>query len=109
MAYAELPIYFSKYDKVDIVKAAQKILSQKKYNWAYEREWRVLGDHPGQLLYQGDVVTDVYLGSRILNEHKTRLLERMTGRNVNFHQMTVSGYSHGWTKLKRPTLVHIDD
>ena len=75
VAYAKSPIYLSKYDKVDIVKAAQKILSQKKYNWAYEREWRVLGDHPGQLSYQGDIVTDVYLGSRILEQHKTRLLE----------------------------------
>lgn len=100
VAYAESPIYLSKYYKVDVVTAAQKILSQKKYNWAYEREWRVLGDHPGQLSYQGDVVTDVYLGSRVLAEHKAQLLEGMAGRIVNFHQMTVSGYRHRWTKLK---------
>lgn len=57
IAYGESPIYLSKHDREDTIKAAQKILSQKKYNWAYEREWRVMGDHPGHLLYQGDVVT----------------------------------------------------
>jgi DUF2971 family protein len=37
VAYAESPIYLSKYDRGDIIKAAQKILSQKKFNWAYHR------------------------------------------------------------------------
>jgi hypothetical protein len=86
------------------VKAAQKILSQKKYNWAYEREWRVLGDYPGQLPYDGDVVTDVYFGSRILLDNKSRILEAMGGRSINFHQMAVAGYRRSWKKLKRPEL-----
>ena len=108
VAYAESPIHLSKHDRGDIIKAAQKILSQKKYNWAYEREWRVMGDYPGHLPYQGNVVTDVYFGSRIRPHHKTRILQGMGGRNINFHQMKVAGYRHSWTKLKRPELVHME-
>ncbi|WP_439402139.1 DUF2971 domain-containing protein [Bradyrhizobium sp. DASA03068] len=104
VAYADAPIYLSKHDKADVVKAAQKILSQKKYNWAYEREWRVLGDYPGQLAYDGDVVTDVYFGSRISPDNKARILKAMGGRTINFHQMAVAGYRHSWKKVKRPEL-----
>jgi Protein of unknown function (DUF2971) len=101
VAYAETPIYLSKYDRDDVVKAAQKILSQKKYNWAYEREWRVMADSPGQLPYQGDVVTDVYFGSRILQHEKHSIIEGMGGRNISFYQMKVSAYRHRWSKIKR--------
>jgi hypothetical protein len=109
VAYAEAPIYLSKHDKDDVIKAAQKILSQKKYNWAYEREWRVLGDHPGQLPCADDVVTDVYIGSRISQDHKSCILSGMGGRNVNFYQMTVSGYRHSWSKIARPKVVHVEE
>ena len=109
VAYAETPIYLSKYDKDDVVKAAQKILSQKKYNWAYEREWRVIGDHPGQLPCQGDVVVDVHFGSRIPQDRKDRIIHGMSARNISFYQMNVSGYRHSWSKIKRPRLAHIDE
>jgi hypothetical protein len=109
VAYAETPIYLSKYDKDDIIKAAQKILSQKKYNWAYEREWRVMGDYPGQLACQGDVVTDVYFGSRISHDRKDRILHGMGGRNIKFHQMKVSGYRHSWSRIKRPKVVQAEE
>jgi Protein of unknown function (DUF2971). len=99
VAYADAPIYLSKHDNDDIVAAAQKILSQKKYNWAYEREWRVLGNHPGPLPYDGDIITDVYLGSRILPDVKERVLSGMASRNIRFHQMKVAGYRHSWSKL----------
>ncbi len=109
IAYAESPIYLSKHDRGDVIQAAQKILSRKKYNWAYEREWRVMGDHWGRLPYEVDVVTDVYFGSRIAPDNKVRALDGMGGRNVKFHQMKVAGYRHSWTKLKRPKLVHMSD
>jgi hypothetical protein len=109
VAYAETPIYLSKYDKDDVIKAAQKILSHKKYNWAYEREWRVIGDYPGQLPYQRDVITAVYFGSRIPEHQKTRIIEGMGGRNVKFYQMTVSSYRHSWSEIKKPRVVRPEE
>jgi hypothetical protein len=102
VSYADAPIYLSKYDKDDVIAAAQKILSQKRYNWAYEREWRVLGDYPGQLLYAGDIVTDVYFGSRLPPWTHDQLVNNLARHNLNFHQMKVAGYGFTWSKLKTP-------
>ena len=42
------------------------VLSQKKFNWAYEREWRVLGPI-GQVWSTGRVqsVEGIFFGSRV--------------------------------------------
>jgi hypothetical protein len=98
MAYAEKPVRLSKHDHGDVYAAAHKILSQKKYNWAYEREWRVLGEYPGQLPYQGDIVTDIYFGSLTEAHHKQQIKSAFAGRSVNFHVMKVTGYKHRWMK-----------
>lgn len=108
VAYVDAPINLSKHDKIDFVKAAQKILSQKKYNWAYEREWRVMGDHPGRLPYTGDIVIVVYLGSRISAPNKQRIMNGLRGRNVNFYQMKVAGYRHSFSKIDTPILAHTE-
>jgi hypothetical protein len=99
MAYADTPVRLSKYNKDDVYAAAHKILSQKKYNWAYEREWRVMGEYPGQLPYQGDIVSDVYFGSRIDLNHKSRIIAVFGGREVKFRQMKVTGYRHSWSRI----------
>jgi hypothetical protein len=99
MAYADVPVRLSKHDKTDIYAAAHKILSHKKYNWAYEREWRVMGEHPGELLYEGDVVTDIYFGSRAEAHPINRMAVTLGGRSIRFHQMKVTGYRHKWTRI----------
>lgn len=106
VGYADAPVRLSKHDKTSIYAAAHKILSQKKYNWAYEREWRLLGEYPGQLQYQGDVVTDVYFGSRIAQDRKNEIIHGMAGRAIKFHQMKVAGYRHTWSKMRTPQLVN---
>lgn len=98
MAYADAPVRLSKHDKSDVYAAARKILSHKKYNWAYEREWRVLGEHPGELLYGGDIITDIYFGSRADPHHIGRMTVTLKGRGIRFHQMKVTGYRHRWMK-----------
>jgi hypothetical protein len=107
VAYADAPVRLSKHDKSDWYEAAQKVLSQKKYNWAYEREWRLLGDHPGQIQHEGDVITDVYFGSRITPNHKNQIIDGMAERGIKFHQMKVAGYHHSWSKIITPQLVSL--
>lgn len=108
VSYADTPIYVSKHDKDDLVTAAQKILSQKRYNWAYEREWRVLGDQPGRLFCDGDTVTDIYFGSRILPEKQNKLLSALSGRSFKFRQMKVTGYNLSWGRLRVSKPVRIE-
>jgi Protein of unknown function (DUF2971) len=99
IAYADSPLRLSKRDKLDdIYAAAQKILSHKKYNWAYEREWRVLADYVGQQPFTGDVVTDVYFGSLTTLANKQLIKNAFAGRSVRFYAMKVTGYRHRWMK-----------
>lgn len=105
IAYADAPLRLSKHERSNVIAAAQKILSQKKYNWSYEREWRVLADYPGQLPYQGDIITEVYFGFRISEDHKQAILSGMGARGINFKQMKIAGYSHTPAKIVTPKLV----
>jgi Protein of unknown function (DUF2971) len=91
----------------DLERAAVIILSQKKSNWAYEREWRVLvmkspAEESGtQINIKRLCVTHVYLGSRIDREHKQRLLHELHGTGIAISQMEVSDYRHTWSSLRR--------
>jgi hypothetical protein len=65
LSYVDTPPLIYPPDVRNAGKAAIKILSQKKYNWAYEREWRVLGPvGPVELGIQ-QAVTAIYFGSRV--------------------------------------------
>src|SRR5260370_12808972 len=99
VGYDDTPGRFFKNDKGRAHSAAHKILNHKKYNWAYEREWRLLGEYPGQLPYVGDIVTDIYFGSLTKPEHKEQIRSAFAGRSLNFHVMKVTGYRHRWTRL----------
>jgi hypothetical protein len=52
--------------------AAIQILSQKKYNWAYEREWRVMGPVGNTSIGRVQAVKAVYFGSRVDLGHRNR-------------------------------------
>ncbi|TYO62143.1 DUF2971 domain-containing protein [Bradyrhizobium hipponense] len=41
VAYDDKPAFVSVADMDNIPSAIRKVLSQKKFNWAYEREWRL--------------------------------------------------------------------
>ncbi len=54
--------------------AALRILSHKKANWVYEREWRVLW-HQGKMPIPGKgIIRELRLGSRIKDDHRNSLL-----------------------------------
>ena len=64
LAYVDEPplIYPSHANDAD--NAAFRILSQKKSNWAYEREWRVLGSIGRVDISSSQALKGIYFGSR---------------------------------------------
>jgi hypothetical protein len=80
--------------------AAVRILSHKKSNWHYEREWRVLGGIGRLNITSKACVRELYLGSRISSSHKDKLLAALAKTHIRIHEMRVSGYTHKWRKIK---------
>jgi len=80
-------------------KAAVHILSQKKYAWAYEREWRVLA-HVGEVPIESEQpVRAIYLGSRISQDHRKTILQRIKRLAIKAYAMKVDGYAHTWEPI----------
>ena len=76
------------------------IFSQKKGSWAYEREWRVLGP-TGRVEIDRPCVTQIYLGAAIEARHKKEILREFEGTDIEISKMTVNGYEHSWSKLRK--------
>jgi hypothetical protein len=94
VAYGDAPPPVSRDDALNSRSAAIKILSHKKANWAYEREWRVLG-RIGENGYDDErVVTGIYFGSRIPHMYREQLLEQLDDLRIEFFNMSVEGYKH---------------
>lgn len=89
--------------------AAKTVLSHKKSCWLYEREWRLLTSPaaiqvPGPLHIASTGSTKaVYLGPRMNNDIKAKMISSLTKLNVDIHTLQVSGYEHKWTRLKKPS------
>src|SRR5262245_8766235 len=62
LGYDDNPPLISSGVGKNVEAAARIILSQKKYNWAYEREWRVLAPKGRVCLERENPVKAVYLG-----------------------------------------------
>jgi hypothetical protein len=79
--------------------AATYILSQKKLNWAYEREWRVLGPVGPVKIGRVQAVKAIYFGSRVNLQHRRRILSRIQGTDIRAYMMEVDGYDHFWEPI----------
>ncbi|WP_428390575.1 DUF2971 domain-containing protein [Lichenicoccus sp.] len=99
LAYAEEPPLISPSHTSNATTAAIRILSQKKYNWAYEREWRVLG--PVGQVRTGSLqpVKQIFFGSRVDLSHRHRILSKIQGTAVKAYMMNVGGYDHNWEPI----------
>jgi Protein of unknown function (DUF2971) len=90
--------------------AALRILSQKKFNWAYEREWRVLAGLGRTELGLENPLRAIYFGSQVDSQHRHKILLRIQGTGIKAYIMEVDGYEQTWTpineaakpKLRRP-------
>jgi Protein of unknown function (DUF2971) len=72
--------------------AAVRILSQKKYNWANEREWRVLGPVGEVGFGKVQAVKAIYFGSRADRRQQKQILEKIDGTSIRAFMMDVDGY-----------------
>ena len=72
---------------------AKMVLSYKNYRWLYEREWRMFAPL-GKAHYQKtECVTRVYLGSRIKDEDRDRIMNTMNRLAIETKDMTINKYS----------------
>ena len=102
MGYDDSPPRVSGNDWRARDEGARKIFSQKKYNWAYEREWRVLGSIGKVTFNSKEVVRSVYLGSRIDPDSQNKILRALAGSEVDIYEMDIDGYRHDWSPIQGP-------
>ena len=79
---------------------AIKILSHKKANWIYEREWRLLADIGPLRIESARCIVEIRLGSRILSQHRELMLDALRDAGISVSTMTVNDYRHKWTNEK---------
>jgi len=101
MIYGDRPPRISSGDLADLRCAAVKILSQKKDNWSYEREWRIFSFPVGmrQIHSNERVIRAIYLGSRISRRHRSRILEKFNSTKIIIRSTVVRGYNHTWSSV----------
>jgi hypothetical protein len=102
LSYGDKPPMVNTKEALDIHSASVKILSQKKFNWAYEREWRVLGPLGSVEITKTNCITHLYFGSRITAAHKKRIMHEFQNSKLKIYEMKVSDYSHTWKRLNPP-------
>jgi hypothetical protein len=93
MAYNEKPSWVGVRDTKNIDDAVKKVFSQKKFNWAYEREWRVLGHKQRNYISDKKATKCVYLGPRLGLEHSTHVRTALSKAGITFKQIEVDSYS----------------
>ena len=98
LGYDERPPRLTKAD-LQNRQAAHKILSQKKFNWSYEREWRLLGVPGKAKIDDQNCVRAVYFGSRIAPVYRNKLVKELKKRKISAYAMDVDGYGHVWQPL----------
>jgi len=72
---------------------AKMVLSYKNYRWLYEREWRMFASL-GKVSYRpNNCVTRVYLGSRIEDDDRIRIKNRLKRLKIKTSDMSIDKYS----------------
>lgn len=70
----------------------QKMLGTKGLDWEREKEFRLVYDKPGIKTYNKVALKAVYLGFKMSDEHKNRIIDGLQGRDVDIYEMApVSG------------------
>lgn len=70
----------------------QKMIGTKGLDWEREKEYRLVYDKPGVKTYNRSALKAVYLGFRMSDNHKQRIVNGLQGRDVNIYEMvSVSG------------------
>lgn len=72
----------------------QKMLGTKQKGWNEEHEYRLVYDTAGVKQYNKTALIAVYLGSRMLEDKKQRIIDGLKDRDVNIYEMTQKPYSY---------------
>jgi len=96
LAYADTPPLLLAGHATDATDAAVRILSQKQHNWAYEREWRMLGPVGAMNYGSQQALRRIFFGSRINTDHKAAILDAIRGTSIEAYMMDIDGYEHYW-------------
>lgn len=72
---------------------AKMIFSYKNYRWLYEREWRMFASLGKGFYRDTECVTRVYLGSRIKDSHRNKIIRRLKQLKIKTSQMKIDKYS----------------
>lgn len=65
----------------------QKMLGTKGLDWERENEFRLVYDKPGVKTYNRAALKAVYLGFKMTDSHKQRIIDGLQGRNVDIYEM----------------------
>ena len=70
------------------IKDAKDIFSVKHSDWAYEKEWRVVGGKNGIEKLPADSMKSVYFGVKSTKKYREEVLEVLSGyKNINYFNM----------------------
>jgi hypothetical protein len=99
VAYLDKPPTVDGDPAVDMQTTAKRILSQKQYNWSYEREWRVLAPF-GRLNYvRAQALQEIYLGIEIPQVQRKLLIDSVAGMDLRVYEMNFNGYTPLWDEV----------
>ena len=65
----------------------QKMLGTKGVDWEREKEFRLVYDKPGVKTYNRAALKAVFLGFRMNDAHKQRIIDGLQGRDVDIYEM----------------------
>ena len=76
---------------------AKMILSYKNYRWLYEREWRMFANRGRAGYGEHSCIARIYLGSRIDQGHRQRILDDLCPLGIKVSDMSVAKYTISFT------------
>ena len=100
LGYGIAPPEIGVVDTRNIDSAARKVLSHKKFNWAYDREWRIIAKKGPLRISTDECIRDVLLGSRIDKLHRQQLEDELADLAIRISTMKIAKYEHEWTPIK---------
>lgn len=80
---------------------AKMVLSYKNHRWLYEREWRMFASLGKARYRPTSCVTRVYLGSRIEDDDRIRIKNRLKRLKIRTSDMSIDRYSISFESSSR--------
>lgn len=71
-----------------------KMLGTKCLDWEHEKEFRLVYDKPGIKIYNRAALKAIYLGSKMSDVNKQRIVKGLQGRNVAIYEMSPMASSY---------------